>query len=100
MKKIAILYLPILVGVFACGGDTTSNVQACRDLVNKVNSLECMESSYVVDADATCPPQFDEIEGDYSAYYQCVEDAYQCVDGLLELGDILGCSSKMPTASP
>jgi len=110
--KVALPFTLIMaLGILSCGGDTVSNVQACKDLVAKINSLECVDGQSTLDAAATCPAQFDEIEGDYTAYYQCIEDAYQCPDDIEEdsdevdleddtmAEDMLACAEKMPTLS-
>lgn len=40
--KVALLFTLIMaLGILSCGGNTVSNVQAFKDLVAKINSLEC-----------------------------------------------------------
>jgi hypothetical protein len=111
MQVCVFLSFILSAGILACGGETTSNVEACKDLVAKINRLECVDGMLTLDANATCPAHFDQVQGDYTAYYQCIEDAYQCPDDIEEesdegdleddsmMGDILACSAKMPTAT-
>ncbi|MDP7038739.1 MAG: hypothetical protein QGI45_06255 [Myxococcota bacterium] len=111
MQAYVFLSFILSVGILACGGGSTSNVEACKDLVAKINSFECVDDQPALNAAATCPAQFDEIEGDYTAYYQCIEDAYECPDDIEEdsdevdleddtmAEDMLACAEKMPTVT-
>ncbi len=62
MKVYLPFILSMVLGVLSCGGDAVSNVQACKDLVAKINGLECVDDQPALNADATCPAQFDQVQ--------------------------------------
>jgi hypothetical protein len=74
------------------GGGSTDNVQACKDFYN---GLQCGASFDASSYAATCS-SYDESSYpcDLSGYFNCLDDAFKCTNGVPDVSGWQGCSSK------
>lgn len=77
MQKITMIFLGAFAAasIAACGPD---NVAACKEDVEAVNALECIDEETALDADEQCPEALNESTVDQSDYYECVYGQYTC----------------------
>lgn len=86
----------LTLGACGGGGGGSDNRAACMAYVNTVNDLPCISSTTELDAASLCPESLNNSTCDVSAYYECLADAYQCMDvagtSVLDASGITSCT--------
>lgn len=78
------MFLVALTGLVLCacdnGGGGFDNRGACMAYVNTVNDLPCVSTATELNAAALCPESLNNTTCDVSGYYDCLSEAYQCMN--------------------
>jgi hypothetical protein len=65
---------------FQAKADARRNVEACREWIAAFNALECMPEAARISAETACPESLD-LACEQEAYWACMVEKTQCVDG-------------------